>query len=248
MFLNYLRAMGVTARHILAVDETSKDGRAFRRCAPSAGSITGGLSCERFFALRSFGYSMRGYPAVGTSGLLPRGERISSLCSIDVDGFVARRHTDNTFNRDGFLLAAQSVVVCACGHRRPKACPVNPLPLPQYDQVQPWPGPNSVVVIDNAAIHRCFEFVRQVNLRGGVVVFTPPYCWNLNPLDNGAFGKVKRWLQQHGEFYASMGLTTSEVLDRRLQPVAGWCAHSKRSPTLISQLWLLVSSNFLLHV
>ena len=86
--------MGITAGMILAVDETSKDGRAMRR---------------------SFGYGVRGrgndFVTIGKSGLLPRGERVSALCSFDVTGFVAWEYTGNTFNRPRFLDAAQRVVV-----------------------------------------------------------------------------------------------------------------------------------------
>lgn len=54
---------------LLAVDETSKDKRAFRR---------------------TFGYATRGGPAIGNSGLGPRGERVSALCSFDMHGCAAR--------------------------------------------------------------------------------------------------------------------------------------------------------------
>ena len=89
---------------ILAVDETSKDGRAVRR---------------------SFGYAVRGrgFTPIGHSGLLPRGQRVSSLCSFDIDGFVAWEHTDGTFNTERFLSAAEHVVV-----RRSHPCALLTIP------------------------------------------------------------------------------------------------------------------------
>lgn len=90
------------------------------------------------------------------------------------DGFLAWEFTKGTFNRERFMAASESVVL---------------------DHVGMYPGPRSVVLIDNASIHRTTDFVDQVNLRGGIVLFTPPYCWDLTPLDNGAFGAVKRFLQ-----------------------------------------------------
>ena len=81
---------GFKAHHFLWVDETSKDMRALRR---------------------SFGYAMRGTKPIGKSGLLPRGDRISALCSYDIDGFVAWDMVDGTFNRDAFLSAAETVIV-----------------------------------------------------------------------------------------------------------------------------------------
>lgn len=34
--------------------------------------------------------------------------------------------------------------------------------MPQLDQIQPFPGPRSVVLIDNASIHKSPEFVAEV--------------------------------------------------------------------------------------
>ena len=89
--------MGSTAGMILAVDETSKDGRAMRRS--SFGST---------WRVRG-----RDFVTIGCSGLLPRGERVSALCSFDVTGFVAWEYTGNTFNRPRWW--------CAPGQTRPEA-------------------------------------------------------------------------------------------------------------------------------
>ena len=113
--------------------------------------------------------------------------------SLNIHGFVAWEHTNGTFNREAFEDAAQRVVL---------------------QHVGMFPGPNSVVLIDNASIHKSLWFISQVNMRGGIVVFTPPYCWDLTPLDNGAFGGVKRWLQQHGSYMTQLGMSTSQMLDQ----------------------------------
>ena len=62
---------------------------------------------------RNFGYRLRGETAFGRSGLLPRGQRVSALCSYDVNGFIDWEMTDGTYDRDGFLDAAERVVVRA---------------------------------------------------------------------------------------------------------------------------------------
>ena len=92
---------------------------------------------------------------------------------------------------------------------RPRAAP------PQIALVGVYPGPRSVVILDNAPTHKAatVEIVRDVNLRGGVVCFLPPYCWDLSPLDNGGYGWRRRHLQAEGEFYAAIGMTTSQLLD-----------------------------------
>jgi len=46
--------------------------------------------------------------------------------------------------------------------------------------------------------------MEAVNARGGMLMFTPPYCWDLTPLDNNAFGLVKRWLQDRSTLLKAM--------------------------------------------
>ena len=91
LFRLKVRTRGWKAHQFLWVDETSKDMRALKR---------------------SYGYALRGSPPIDDGGLRPRGERVSALCSFNVDGFVAWEYTNGTFNRDGFLSAAQKVIVC----------------------------------------------------------------------------------------------------------------------------------------
>ena len=60
-----------------------------------------------------------------------------------------------------------------------------------------------VVILDNASIHKSRRFVRMVRHAGGEVLFTPPYAWDCTPLDHGAFGIVKRYLQKRGQRIAN---------------------------------------------
>ena len=46
----------------------------------------------------------------------------------------------------------------------------------------------------------------MINRAGGRVLYLPPYCFDLTPLDNGAFGAVKRWLQHHEKWAERVGL------------------------------------------
>ena len=52
------------------------------------------------------------------------------------------------------------------------------------------------MILDNASIHHCDEFKELVRAAGGIVRFTPPYCFDCTPLDNGAFGWVKRYVMK----------------------------------------------------
>ena len=68
----------------------------------------------------------------------------------------------------------------------------NLLPDPRHAVVR-HVRPGTVVILDNARIHKDPGFVREINAAGGIVRFLPPYCFDLTPLDNGAFGMVKRF-------------------------------------------------------
>ena len=119
----------------------------------------------------------------------------------------------------------------------PDVCSTSPLTsahalsfAPQLDEVNAFPGPCSIVVLDNASIHRSLEFVNAVNARGAIVIFTPPYCWDLTPLDNGAFGSVKQWLMDRSTYIDSRGWSTRQALDAAFKwavnnPSARHCVH-----------------------
>ena len=81
-------------------------------------------------------------------------------------------------------------------------------PDSQLAVVNQYPGPRSIVVLDNASIHRSRAFVDALALRGVKVLFTPPYAWDTTPLDNGAFGKVAQYFQAKSMAAESTGLTT----------------------------------------
>lgn len=158
---------------LLFLDETSKDGRALRSC---------------------FGYAALGVSPIARNGLYPRGKRVSSLCSFDINGFVDWVHLEGTYDRARFVVAARRVVV---RHVRP----------------------GTVVILDNARIHKSAAFVREVHAAGGIVKFLPPYCFDLTPLDNGAFGIVKRYLQKHAWLVERVGI--EHALDRAFRKARG---------------------------
>ena len=70
LFSRQIRFYGWQPHQFLWVDETSKDMRALHR---------------------TFGYALRGTPPIGTSGLAPRGDRISTLAAVQVQYRWRRR-------------------------------------------------------------------------------------------------------------------------------------------------------------
>ena len=63
---------------------------------------------------------------------------------------------------------------------------------------KPFPGPDSVVVMDNATIHRDPRVRRLIEDTGARLYFLPAYANNLNPIEE-AFSKLKRYLERHRE-------------------------------------------------
>lgn len=61
-------------------------------------------------------------------------------------------------------------------------------------QMQPFPGPRSVLVVDGASIHNA-EFSQYFTQRGIVVLYLPPYSPWLNPIEF-AFSKVKALIRR----------------------------------------------------
>ena len=61
------------------------------------------------------------------------------------------------------------------------------------------------------------DFVQRVNECGGMVLFTAPYCFDCTPLDNGAFGFVKRYLEKHSDLFENVSL--ERALDKAFESV-----------------------------
>jgi hypothetical protein len=59
-----------------------------------------------------------------------------------------------------------------------------------------YPGPNSVLILDNASIHHSEDVMNLIESVGARIVFLPTYSYDLNPIEL-AFSKVKAWLQRH---------------------------------------------------
>jgi hypothetical protein len=57
-----------------------------------------------------------------------------------------------------------------------------------------WPLPNSVLVIDNASIHKVAGIREMVEERGARLLFLPSYSPDLNPIEL-AFSTIKTWLR-----------------------------------------------------
>jgi len=65
--------------------------------------------------------------------------------------------------------------------------------------MNPHPGRNSVLVLDNARIHKNSKWISIVEGLGGKVEFLPPYSPDFNPIEL-AFCEIKGWLKRNCNF------------------------------------------------
>lgn len=61
------------------------------------------------------------------------------------------------------------------------------------DRMQPFPAPNSVIVMDNARIHKNPHIVELIEEHGMHVLFLPPYFPDYNPIEL-AFSVIKAYV------------------------------------------------------
>ena len=65
--------------------------------------------------------------------------------------------------------------------------------------MQPWPLPNSVLIMDNAAIHRVDGVWEMVEAHGSRLIYLPAYSPDLNPIEE-AFSSIKAWLRANHDY------------------------------------------------
>jgi len=103
---------------------------------------------------------------------------VSILAACDVHGFFAWESTHGTLTRKAFHR----------GFVRHVAKHLNP-----------WPLPQSIVVLDNARIHMYHELEAVVYRCGAILLYLPLYCPHLNLIEV-LFGRLKQWLVRHANF------------------------------------------------
>ena len=124
-------------------------------------------------AYRRYAWSKRNTKAVVK---LPfsRGKRLSILAALSHAGFISWETTSGTFTRTSFHDAFMKIVI-------PK--------------LNPWPLPNSIIIMDNAKIHQYLELENIIHQTGARLIFLPSYTPELNPIEI-SFGLLKRWIQK----------------------------------------------------
>lgn len=65
--------------------------------------------------------------------------------------------------------------------------------------MNPYPGNNSVLIMDNARIHHNANLISLLEGLGCRVVFLPPYSPDYNPIET-AFAFIKSWIRRNRDF------------------------------------------------
>jgi hypothetical protein len=63
-----------------------------------------------------------------------------------------------------------------------------------------YPGPLSILVLDNVRIHHNNEILALTDHFGVLIKYLPPYSPDLNPI-NEVFSLIKHFLRQHKDYY-----------------------------------------------
>ena len=126
--------------------------------------------CDNRDSLRKMGYSLRGKPA-RKQKLFVRGEHVSVLCTMSVEGILSCNLVRGGVNGEKFIDFIEKCVL-------PTLMPFNGI------------NPRSIVIMDNCAIHHIPEVTDLIQQIGALIYWLPPYSPDLNPIEE-AFSKAK---------------------------------------------------------
>lgn len=126
-------------------------------------------------AQRTHGYTPVGARCVQRTALV-RGKRLSILPALSLRGIIALDIFEGSVDRARFI-----------DFLREQLVPI----------LRPYPGPNSVVIMDNCAIHHGDE-IREIieDECLAKLIYLPPYSPDLNPIEE-AFSAIKAFLRRH---------------------------------------------------
>jgi hypothetical protein len=122
---------------------------------------------------RPYAWSLRGERACRYEFQF-RGAKYSILPAISLDGILHLEVVENAIAGADFRRFVEGL-------------------LPRMNA---WPLPNSVLVVDNASIHKVAGIREMVEERGARLLFLPAYSPDFNPIEL-AFSTIKAWIRAH---------------------------------------------------
>lgn len=145
--------------------------------------------------IRKFGYSLRGETPI-YHRFLVRGTRISTVTALSSEGIIDYQFTTGTVNGDKFIDFVRGNLI---------------------PNMQPYPASNSILIMDNCAIHHVSEIKEMLESAGILVIFLPPYSPDYNPAEL-LFSYIKYYLKDHDEVM-QCGIDPLHILTAAFQSV-----------------------------
>jgi len=133
-------------------------------------------ACDRRTARRPYGWAVCGDRS-RCRDFFVRGKRYSILPAMSLDGVVALGVQEGALTRADFTAFLEMLL----------------------DNMNPFPQQNSVIVMDNAQIHKGQQIRDMVAARGMRVLYLPAYSPDYNPLEEG-FSAVKAWVRRERDY------------------------------------------------
>ena len=121
---------------------------------------------------------------VGMVNPLPfsKGEKYSFLPALNKEGLLCQDKIQGSFTTEMFFFLIRDILLLYCN---------------------PFPGRNSVIVMDNCQIHQ-HQYIQEIIEEAGCkLVMLPPYSPNYNPIEI-AFGLLKTWIARHHMEFAEV--------------------------------------------
>jgi len=131
-------------------------------------------SFDRRTSIRNRAWALSGQRAIRKCFFV-RGRRYSLLPALSLDGILHAKVVEGSFTAARFRDFIEGLL----------------------DHMQPFPNNNSVIVMDNARIHKDPEILNLIKARGVEVLFLPPYSPDYNPIEL-AFSSIKAFVRRDG--------------------------------------------------
>lgn len=147
-------------------------------------------SFDRRTTYRPYAWALKGRRAY-RKVFFVRGKRYSILPALSLDGILFCDIVEGSFTAARFLEFVRGLL----------------------DKMQPYPGPNSVLVLDNCSIHKAPEIRELIESRGMRLEFLPPYSPDFNPIEEG-FSALKARLRRNYPHFAYSAATGTTNIDR----------------------------------
>ena len=104
-----------------------------------------------------------------------KGEKYSILPALTIDGFLCYEILQGSFTSAMFFYFVRDILLPQCN---------------------PFPASRSVIVMDNAQVHRHSIIRDMIEEAGCKLVMLPPYSPDYNPIEM-AFSIMKKWIARH---------------------------------------------------